>query len=256
MKFSVVFLWLSPPILQTWLAALLMRRRVIGRFRFFFVYTLFAIGAEIAKFAFRANPATYFHVFLATQPIYALLGYLAIAEIFYGVFKNFHRIWWFQLLFPVFGILALGLSILIVALRPPKQANEFLATVFVLEIIVRCLQLGVFFLIFGLANFFSLSWRQYSFGITAGFGLAACGILAAIVGRSIFGTKYAAMLQFVPSVTYLLAVLIWLVSFLKPLPLDPLRDVRPLLTPEMMRELYERYKRLTKGLFRLCTQAF
>lgn len=246
---------LVAPLLQLWLAALLVRKRVARDFRFFFIYTVFAVVAEVAKFLVRANPLTYIQVYLVTEPFYALLGYLAIYDVFHQVFRNFQRIWWFKFLLPGMGLLMLGIAITIATLRPPMQAGEFLATVFVLQIIVRCLQLGVFFLIFGLARFYYLFWRQYSFGIAAGFGVAAFGILVTFVARSISGTKYITALQFLPSVTYLLAVLIWLVSFLKPLPPDPLREIRPLLTPDLMRELYERYRRLIRDLFNPCSEA-
>jgi hypothetical protein len=252
MKFlNAALLPLSGPVLQTWLAVLLVQKRAARDFRFFFIYTVFAVIAEITRFAVHGNFRTYVYVFWISQPIYALLGYLAIAEVFYHVFKNFYGIRWFRFLLPGMGIFMVGLSVLIAILRPPIQAGQFLTTVFVFEIIVRCIQLGVFFLIFGLAQFYDLFWRQYSFGIASGFGVAAFGILATIVARSIFGTKYALALQFVPSVTYLLAVVIWLAAFLKPLPPDPLRDVRPLLTPELMRELYERFKRPMRDWFGL-----
>lgn len=239
-------------LLQTWLALILLWQGTARRFRFFSAYTIFAIVAESAKLIVHRNFEIYYYVYVATQPLYALLGYLAIAEVFHRVFKNFYGIRWFKLLFPAFGVCALLFSVLLVSLHPPLQATPFLATVFVFEIVVRCLQLGVFFLIFGLANFFNLLWRQYSFGITSGFGLAASGILVTMIARSLFGTKYAFVLQFVPSVTYLCAVIVWLVSLLKPLPSDPLQDFRPLFTPEGMRELYERYKRLTREIFGLC----
>jgi hypothetical protein len=244
MGFSTVFLWVTGPILQTVLVALLIWRQTARTFRFFFIYTVFAVVAEIAKFLVRGDAQAYFRAFVITEPVYALLGYLAISEVFYRVFKNFYQIWWFKWLLPGTGIFMIGLSILISTLRPPIHAGRFLATVFVFEIIVRCLQLGVFFLIFGLAQFYDLFWRQYSFGIAGGFGVAAFGILLSNVLRSIFGTKYIVSLQYVIFVSYLLAVLIWLASFLKPLPPDPLRDVRPLLTPDLLRELYERYRRL------------
>jgi hypothetical protein len=245
MKLSIgIVLWLCSPVLQTWLAVILVQKRVVRDFRFFFIYTVFAVVAEIAKFLVRNNSFMYFQFYLVTEPFYALAGYLAISDVFYNVFKNFYRIWWFKLLLPGMGVFMLALAVLITTLRPPVQAGEFLATVFVLQIIVRCLQLGIFFLVFGLAQFYDLFWRQYSFGIASGFGVAAFGILVTVVARSIFGTKYALPLQFLSSVTYLLAVLIWLVSFLKPLPPDPLRDVRPALTPDVLREMYERYRRL------------
>ena len=75
--------------------------------------------------------------------------------------------------------------------------------------------------------------------------MAAFGILATIVIRSIFGTKYASVLQFVPSVTYLLAVLIWLISFFRP-ERDPFAGLDHLFTPELFMERLEEYKRIFK----------
>lgn len=196
------------------------------------------------------SPRAYFRAYLVTQPIYALLGYLAIAEVFYHVFKNFHQIRWFKFLFPGVGAVALGISVLIAAVHPPVQASGFLAAMFVLEIMVRCLQLGVFFLIFGLANFFDLFWRQYSFGIASGFGVAAFGLLTTTIVRFVSGTKLLFVFKFLLPVTYLIAVVIWLIAFLKPLPPDPLRKIRPLLTPEIMDEWADAFRRASKEIFK------
>jgi len=252
-----VLLPLCVGVLQVWLAVLLGRRGAVGYFRFFFAYIVFAIIAGLLKFfALQAAYTVFYYTFLSTEPIYALLGYLAIAEVFYHIFRNFYRIWWFRFLFPTFGLLALGVSVFIAVVRPPVQATPFLATVFVFEIIVRCLQLGVFFLIFGLAKLYGLYWRQYSFGIAAGFGIAAFGLLLTFVLRSIFGTKHAFMFQLISQVTYLLALLVWLVSFLKPLPPDPLQEVRRSLTPEMLQDLYEQYRRQVRDIFKQCLEPY
>lgn len=237
-------------VLQAFLVVILLWREVVARFPFFFAYNAFAITAESLKFLVHRDFHAYYYVFLATQPCYALLGYLAVAEVFHRVFDRFRRLWWFRLLIPLVGVGALGLSVLIAALRPPVEASHFLAAVFVLEILVRLLQLGVFLLILALGNLFTLLWRQHSFGIASGFGLAAVGTLAAIVARSILGTRYAFTLQFVPSVTYFMAVVIWLVSFLKPLPADPLQDLRPLLTPDAMDNWAEGFRQGSKAFKR------
>src|SRR5437016_1873386 len=98
---------LSVAMLQALLVTLLVRKRVVNDFPFFFSYTVFAVVTGLTKFFVRDNPVIYYYAFLATEPIYALLGYLAIAEVFYYVFKTFYRVWWFKFLFPAFGILAL-----------------------------------------------------------------------------------------------------------------------------------------------------
>ena len=236
--------------MQTWIAALLVRRGVLRHFRCFFTYTTFAVAAEIIKFLVRGSSRTYFHVYVVTQSIYAVLGFLAIYEVFNHVFRNFLRIRWFRFLLPGIGILMLAVSVLIAVFRPPIQASRYLAIIFVLEIGVRCLQIGMFFLIFGLAKFYNLYWRQYAFGIAAGFGVLAFGILLATVIRSEFGTRYINVITFMPFVTYFVAVLIWLASFFKPQPPSPFEDIGHPFTPELFVEQLDRYRQQIKDVLR------
>jgi hypothetical protein len=60
---------------------------------------------------------------------------------------------------------------------PLCQQGGLLGTIFAIEIVVRCLQAGVFLLVFVLARFFNLYWRQYAFGIAAGFFVSTFGLV-------------------------------------------------------------------------------
>jgi hypothetical protein len=248
MKIATDFFWLSPVVLQLCLLILLAHRRVLRSFCFFTTYTAFAIVAAIIKFFVRDSDATYFHAYVVTEPIYAVLGFLAIYEVFRQIFSDFYRIGWFKFFLPGIGLLMLAASVLIAEVRPPVQASRFLATVFILEIGVRCLQLGMFFLILILAKAYNQR-RRYTFGVTVGFGVSAFGILFTIVARSEFGTKYAYLLTFLPSVSYLIAVLIWLAAFWRPEP-NPNGDARLPLTPEFFIEQLRRYKQHAKDVIR------
>src|SRR5438067_10434091 len=146
---------LTPPVLQLCLALLLIRRRVLKFFPFFFAYTIFAVIAETGRFfLFKGPYAYYYYFFWTTEALYAVLGFLAIYEVFSGVFRNFYRLWWFRLLLPAMGILMLALSLLIPLTRPPVHAPVTLVTIIVAEIAVRCLQVGLFVLTFLLARIF------------------------------------------------------------------------------------------------------
>jgi hypothetical protein len=251
MTISTAFLWLSPLVLQVWLLVLLVRRQVLKSFPFFTTYTAFAIVAEAVKFFvfhLHVSVDTNIHIFVVAETIYAVLGFLAIYEIFRHIFSDFYRIGWFRFFLPGIGLLMLVASVLIAEVRPPVQASRFLATVFILEIGVRCLQLGMFFLILILAKAYNQR-RRYTFGVTVGFGVSAFGILFTIVARSEFGTKYAYLLTFLPSVSYLIAVLIWLAAFWRPEP-NPNGDARLPLTPEFFIEQIRRYKQHAKDVIR------
>lgn len=245
-------LWLAPPVLQSCIAMLMARRAVFKQYPFFFAYTIFAVAAEITKVSFY-NPRswTYFWFAWGIEALYAVLGFLAIFEVFRHVFEAFTHLAWFKFLLPLTGFIMLGIAVLIPLVHPTVQTNPLLQGLLFLETAVRCLQLGVFFLIFFLARLFDLDYRQYSFGIAAGFGIAAAGILLGTLVRTGGGLKFLMFSQYAPTVSYCLAVVVWLASFIRPEPGDPFREFRHLFTPESFSVQLQRYKQDVKGIFRL-----
>src|ERR1051325_10077063 len=244
-------LWLAAPVLQSCIAVLMVRRAAYRQYPFFFGYTVFAIVAEVTRFSFY-NPLswTYFWFSWGIEALYAVLGFMAVFEVFRHVFAAFNHFGWFKLLLPVTGALMLSISVLIPVVRPPVDTEPVLQEIFFLQIAVRCLQVGIFFLIFFLARFFDLDYRQYAFGIAAGFGIAAAGILLGTLVRTAGGLKFLMFFQYAQSVSYFLAVAVWLASFVRPEPDDPFRDFRHLFTPELFLQQLQRYKQEVKGIFK------
>jgi hypothetical protein len=232
---------------------LMARRGAQKRFKFFFAYTLFAIAAETTKFLLSNPHVTTWPFFLAawgSEAIYAVLGYLAIYEVFRNVFENFRHLRWFKYLLPITAAIMLSIAVLIPLVHRAVETGPLLEGIFALQVAVRSLQLGVFFLIFLLARVFELDYRQYAFGIAAGFGIAAAGILLGTLVRTTFGLKFLMFLRYVPSVAYCIAVTVWLVSFVRAEPEDPFRDFRHLFTPELFLGRIARYKQDVRGMFR------
>ena len=252
MRFSNLLL-LATPVLQSVLAILMVWRGTYRRFPFFFVYTLFAIVAEITKFVIydpNKNTWPHFWIFWGSEAIYAVLGFLAIYEVFRYVFESFHHLAWFKFLLPITGAIMLGIAVLIPLVHRAVDTDSFLEVIFALQVAVRCLQLGVFFLIFLLARIFDLDYRQYAFGIAAGFGIAVIGILLGTLVRTGLGLKFLIYFKYVPYVAYCIAVTVWLASFLRAEPDDPFRDFRHLFTPELFAEQLRRYKQEVRSIIR------
>lgn len=255
MKYVDIALGLFPPVLQTWLAFLLVRRRAYKSFPFFFTYTVFAVVAELCKFAvaqYSQHTLTlrYFYFYWGAEAIYAVLGFLAIHEVFRRVFENFNSLPWFKFLLPLVGLGMLTISVLISIVHRAVETVPLLEGIYSLQIAVRCLQIGVFFLIFFLARAFELDYRQYAFGIAVGFGIAAAGILLGTLVRTGLGLKSLIFFQYGPIVAYCIAVTVWLVSFLRAEPEDPFRDFRHMFTPELFMGQLERYKQQVRSIFR------
>jgi hypothetical protein len=244
---------LFPPVLQTWLALLLVRRRAHKSFPFFLTYTVFAVVAELCKFAlaqYSRSTKMYFYSYWGAEAIYAALGFLAIHEVFRRVFENFKSLPWFKFLLPIVGLGMLAISALISTMHRAVETPPLLEGIYSLQIAVRCLQIGVFFLIFFLARAFELDYRQYAFGIAAGFGIAAAGILLGTLVRTGLGLKSLMFFQYVPVVAYCIAVTVWLVSFVRPEPEDLFRDFRHMFTPDLFLGRLQRYKQDVRGMFK------
>lgn len=246
-------LLLAPPVLQSVLAVLMVWRGTYKRFQFFFVYTLFAIVAETTKFVVydpQKNTWIHFWISWGSEAIYAVLGFLAIYEVFRYVFENFQHLAWFKFLLPVTVAIMLGIAVLIPIVHRAVDTDTLLEGIFALQLAVRSLQLGVFFLIFLLARIFDLDYRQYAFGIAAGFGITVVGILLGTLVRTGLGLKFLMFFKYFPSMAYCIAVTVWLASFVRAEPDDPFRDFRHLFTPELFAEQLRRYKQEVRSIFR------
>src|SRR4029077_13191549 len=125
--------WLVSPLLQSCLAFVMLRRGAYKTYRFFFAYTVFAIAAELTKFALYhpgRNTWVYFWTSWGSEAIYAILGFLAIYEVFNRVFENFRTFGWFKLLLPLTGGVMLVISILIPIVHPAVDTDPLLEGIF------------------------------------------------------------------------------------------------------------------------------
>lgn len=238
------------PALQLWLLIILLRRRLYNQFLWFCIYTGFSVAAGIAEFAVRNHHAAYFYLYWASEAMYAILGFFAIQESFRRVFRNFYVLRWFRFLLPGVGVVMLVLAILEGYFNPPIEVPSWAATIFVAEIAVRCLQVGIFALFVLLVRLYFLPWQNYAFGISVGFSISAFGIFTTVMLRSALGAKPPLALLYVPAVAYLIAILIWLASFIKPEPPNPYQGMVSPFTPEQLLELLRSYTQELKGFLK------
>ena len=237
MNLANILSW-SGPVLQAWLVALLVPRGAHRIFRFFFGYTVFAVAAQNAKVVSDGKPFAYFYIFWTTETLYALLGFAALYEVFDHLFRHFYYLRGFKLLFPGAALVSLVLSTLWTFLHgQPVPDLPLLTVIFALELAVRWLQTGLLVLIFCLAVYYEQYSQHRAFGIAAGFGISALGTLAMIMVRSEFGTKYPNLLLFLAPVAYLVAILIWLISFIRPEPPDYFGALRGLDARGIVRQI-------------------
>jgi hypothetical protein len=242
MKPFDLILTLIGPILTAWLAVLLLRRKLHRGFPFFFCYVIASVLIPVIRLAFHHDYLVWFKVVWSTEAIYVLLALLALHEIFRKVFAAFYERRWFWLFFPV---VVIAISVLAVIYRlgsPPTQANQVISLIISLGMAVNLVQALLFVLFFLLVWFNGIGWREYPFGIVMGFAAIAIVIFSVQWARSVFGTKLNVVWSYAHSVAYILAVILWLNTFLRPPEPEP--QWRLKITPEQLLDEMRQYSKI------------
>jgi hypothetical protein len=235
-------LLLIAPILGTLLICILWRRRIYADFGWFFVYVSSSIVIPLVRVSVIRDNPVYFKIFWTTEAIYAVLALFVLHEVFRRVFVAFYVDLRYKLLFPIVALLALFIAIWAALHNPPTQASPLIRLILFFGVAVNLMQVClVSFLVF-LADTVRLRWRLAPLGIVLGFAFSAFGSTFAFWLRSEFGTRFGTFGKYAPPIAYLLAVAVWLITFLWPEP-------EPQWTAQMtLKELTSAIRRETKLL--------
>jgi hypothetical protein len=210
-----LLVWFIPLGLLSLLSAVLVRRRAYGVFPFFFMYVMFAVAADLGRFATLGHKHPYLITYWTTEAIYDILGILVMYEVLRSVLGSLARGRLARLILPVLVVVGIGLSL---AHREavPTKVTGFLVYIVLGEIAVRFVQVLVFAGLVTLVPLIGLRWRQYPFGVATGFGLYATVMLLTTVKFSDFGTRFKFLWGITSLVAYSVAVLIWIWFFSVP----------------------------------------
>ena len=174
LKFFYYALWMLHPTLQVGICALMLRRRLLGKFRFFFCYLLTQLASFAVVFpAYVHNsisPAT-FYLYWATNGISAIFGFLVIHEIFVDVFRMFHTLRDLgTVLFKWAGLVMLLISAVVSVSTNASAVAPWMQGIITAQRCVRIVQIGMVLFLLFFAHYVGVSRKQHSFGIALGFG--------------------------------------------------------------------------------------
>lgn len=213
------------------LSVLFLFRRLQYELPFFFLYTGTSFLFGILRYAaLKGSKSTFFYVYWISELAGAVIFSLALYEVFLRrLFPRFHRVRWYRRLFPAAAGVILLLTIIAVlqssnqtaAFQVASRAFDFART--------ACL---VFFML--LMSFMGRRWARYDFGITLGFGVQAAAALANAAVRARLGHR-SHTFDMVETITFEIACVIWLVTFLRPEKADQLHPSAPL-DPAILQE--------------------
>jgi hypothetical protein len=207
----VLYLWCAQPILQSVVAVILWRRKLLKQFPSFFLFLL----VQVVNFAVifpvwrTGNYRLYFGLFWLGEAVNAVLGFKVIHEIFIDVFRPYHTLKDLgTLLFKWAGVVMLLVSV-VVAFSNSFDQSPLVHAVTTLQRSVRIVQLGLILFLLLFSRFLGVSRKQVSFGISLGFGLFAGVDLMMYVLIS-GGFVKQAMFNLINMSALSLAIFVWL----------------------------------------------
>jgi hypothetical protein len=211
-------LWCAQPALQAVVGAVMWRRKLHKQYPVFFSFLV----AQVVIFAvtyplYRDETYKwYFWAYWTGEAVSAVLGFKVIHEIFLDVFRPFHALK--DLGTPVFkwaGVVMLLVSVVVAASNTYTQ-DPIIHAVTTLERSVRMVQVGLILFLVLFSRFLGVSRRQYSFGISLGFGVfAGTELMLLALGEG--GLVHRGNYNLIYMLAYDSSILVWLAYSVLPI---------------------------------------
>jgi hypothetical protein len=211
-RFLYYALWIAHPLLQTGIAAVMLRRQLHRKFKFFFAYVVTQIltFAVIFPAFLLQSYSVYFYLYWVSNAISVALGFTIIHEIFLDVFRSFHTLRDLgTVLFKWAGLVMLLVAAVVSVSSGSSEMVPWMQAIVTTQRCVRIIQVGMVLFLLFFSRYLGVSRRQHSFGLALGFGAFAMielTVIASWVGNHLgeFSTGLVNM------TAYNITLLIWL----------------------------------------------
>lgn len=194
-KIKVLYyaLWIAHPVLQMGIAAIMLRRGLHRKFKFFFGYILTQLVTFAVVFpACWHGYSAFFYLYWACDALSVAFGFAVIHEVFVDVFRVFHTLRDLgTVLFKWAGLVMLLVAGVVSVSTNSTAIAPWMQAIVTSQRCVRFIQVGMVLFLLFFAHYVGVSRRQHSFGIALGFGSFAVIELVLIcswVGNHIGGT--------------------------------------------------------------------
>ena len=210
-------LWFAPLAIQCVIALVMVRRGLVAQFPFFFSYTVLLPVRDFTLY-FLPNPGDrYSTVFWLGEAAAVLLSLAIIFEISLHFVRSFPFLRLFlRVLWIAAGVVGAAALALLFWTKGPAGGDVALEWITLSERSARFLQVCLLILAIAMMSRLGLTWRHYSLGIAAGFGVYAALDLVLLELRGHLHILSGEAFVLLRSAAYNLGVLIWAFYFLRP----------------------------------------
>lgn len=173
-KIKVLYyaLWIAHPLLEMAIAALMFRRGLHRKFKFFFGYILVQLVAFGVVFsAYWHSYSVLFYLYWICDALSVAFGFAVIHEVFVDVFRAFHTLRDLgTVLFKWAGLVMLLVAGVVSVSTNSSEMAPIIQAILTGQRCVRMIQVGMVLFLLFFAHYVGISRRQHSFGIALGFG--------------------------------------------------------------------------------------
>ncbi len=200
-----------------WLLGIVLRRGIWRQLPWFTCYIASEmVGALVGLGLWVVDRHLYITVYWWLDVAQVILIVGTVRESFLRTFVGFTSLRWFPwLVWSVIGLIVVY-SAWKAIYAPPIQNNRIVALIVDGEFAFRWAIVAVGLLSAGLERLFALPRDTREVAVIEGCAVASMGLLAWVISRSLFGTKYALITQYFGELAYLLACSIWIKYMLRP----------------------------------------
>lgn len=204
-------LWFAHPLLLTGIAAIMLKRNLRRRFKYFFGYVLTQIVTfAIVYSAYKHSSSVLFHLYWCCDALSVAFGFAVIHEVFVDVFRAFHTLRDLgTVLFKWAGLVMLLVAGVVSVSTNSPTMSPVIQAVITSQRCVRIIQVGMVLFLLFFAHYVGISRRQHSFGIALGFGayaLIELVLISSWVGNHLGG----AWMNIVNMAAYNGSLMVWL----------------------------------------------
>jgi len=209
-----MLLWIAPILLQPLIVLAMIFRGLIHHFPVFFLYTSLVSGRDLALLLLRNNRNLYAWVYWAGEPVAILLGLAVIYEVLWHLIRSYSTLRFLGIrIFLMSLVVAILTGLWILKRSSFSDITSSIESILLLERSARLAQVGVLAAFIFLISRLGLTWKDYTSGIVAGFGVAAglqLGLLELKSSHAISDNIFVLL----RSAAYDSAAIIWAVYFI------------------------------------------
>jgi hypothetical protein len=170
-------LWVAHPAFEMAIVALMVRRGLHRKFKFFFGYLitqLVSFAVVFGAYAHKYDGSLTFYTYWVCTAINVGFGFGVIHEVFVDVFRAFHTLRDLgTVLFKWAGLVMLLVGGVVSVSTSSSELPPWMQAIVTTQRCTRFIQVGMVLFLLFFAHYLGVSRRQQSFGIALGFGFFA-----------------------------------------------------------------------------------